>query len=269
MSTENSDVESGNQVEQYSELVYGAPWTLSFQVDTEEFVTQLVDPLSAVVDECRLHIGSEIHALAVEPANVQMVAGTVETISEPDGRATVGFNLSAAKQALADLPSSGTLRITVEGHDDGEITFINHMKETIEAFDPETARQDPERPDEVDYTADIQVDGWKLKGALSGICAAANEAVAISTEAGTLRLEGDDQVGAVAGEWCHEWEIAADAQNKSRSVYSKQYVQNIAESLPVDGPARMKLGDDSLVHVESGAVEYWIAPRIVGGGSDD
>ncbi len=247
------------------------PRSMFKAIVSAETLTDALDSVSVLVDECKIRLNEEEFAIrAVDPANVGMVdlslAAAAFESYEADG-GVIGVNLGRLED-IAGMANSGDL-IHLELDEETRKLHIqiDGLSYTLALIDPDSIRQEPDIPD-LDLPADIVLEGSQLNRGITAAdmvsdhialrVDAADEAFYIEAEGDTddvdLQLDSDDLIDLTAGD--------AD------SLFSLDYLKDMNKAIPKSTEVTAELGEEFPVklHYEFGEglgqVTYMLAPRI-------
>jgi hypothetical protein len=238
-----------------------AKWEFVARVETEP-LEELLKAADELVSECRLHIGKErVWLNVVDPANVAMIQASAECVIDADGETVFGvatgefideldeFDNFADRATLCLIPGEKTLVIRND-YDSREVM----------AFDPETAREEPEPP-ELEYPNSVTVEAFRFIGALEGIAGISDGPVMVKPYDGFIRFSASPSY--VDTEWTHEWDVEADASEGPEGVFSDYFLRAIVRGLPPHGTVALSFGGQIPMRIDNGeGFWYMIAPRI-------
>lgn len=227
------------------------------------------DPVDALADECKVHLDDEGLAVrAVDPANVGMVAidcdaAAFESYAADGG--LIGTNIETVTDAIGFADSPAELEL------DAETRKLHVTDDTTEfelaLIDPEAIRQEPDIPD-LDLPVDVTVAADDFtKGVEIADWASDHVALAFDTEAGELRFEADGDTDSVSHDLGREDILEGGAEADARSLFSLEYLVDMADVIPSGGEVRVQLGDEMPVFIEYDigahiSVTNALAPRI-------
>lgn len=250
----------------YYDYSEDADWSFAFDVDAKKFCA-FIRSVSAVVDECRLHISPNgLEASAVDPANVAMVEATLEDDSRVAAEATVGVNLNQLEQELPYYFPGDNFQVGIDAENDVFSVWGTEGECERKLVDPDSLREEPERPD-VDYTHDFELPMYRFKGVFGSVAEAADGAVKFDTTDGSLHVAGESPK--LSGEWEYSWEIDADVEEDSPAYFSNDYLDDIMSGIPDAKDVTIKFGPNHPLFIETDGVTYLQAPRITPGGDYD
>ena len=240
---------------------------LEMTVD-ESTLSDTVDAVRALVDECRLNISTDgIHVSAVDPANSAMVHLDVPDHAtesyEAEDESVIGVDLTKLTDVIGLF--DGLVQVEVDGSD------IHLRDDRLEArlatINPDSVRDEPDKPD-LDLTAlaVCETREWTRAIRAAGIIddstvtifARSDElrfAVASDTDDATITLDETDLE-------------LLDVDEAAEAIYSLDYLEDITSPMPSDAALRLEFANeypiDVTYSVAAGAVsvEYTLAPRI-------
>ncbi|MFC7216522.1 hypothetical protein ACFQO4_20900 [Saliphagus sp. GCM10025334] len=248
-------------------------------------LVRIADALDPVVDEARLHFTtSELHASAVDPANVMAVdSGRYEI--EANRPATVGVDVDELHEALHFLASSDE-QVTIQYEDgDDELTILdNHWVETVPVIDEDTIRDDRDLNDileRIDFEVVGTAESWEFAGSINKVALAASRGIRFLPVADAVLTEGDrkefnEDDGEFERVWGYQDEFDADLERRPAtydgavSVYSPGYLEDLAQALPTEGTVTFHTGDNiPLIAESSEGPRIVVAPRLKDPVEDD
>jgi len=238
-----------------------AEWEFHARVETEP-IEELLKAADELVSEIRFHIDKECVWLSVvDPANVAMVKASAECVIDADGETVFGVGTEEFIEEL-DKFDNFTDRATFYLRPEEKTLFIqnDYGSREVTAFDPETAREEPEPP-ELEYPNSVTVEAFRFVGVLEGIAGVSDGPVMVKPYDGFLRFSASPSY--VDTEWTHEWDIEAEASEGPEGVFSNYFLRAIARGLPAHGTVELSFGGQIPMRIDNGE-GYWymIAPRL-------
>ena len=149
-------------------------------------------PVSALVDECILHLGPERASItAVDPANVAMVearlgAGAFESYEANGGR--LGVNLDRLTDVL-DFGDSGALvQLELDGTTRTLDVAVGPLDYTLACVDPDAIREEPDLP-ALDLPGEVVLEGSQL-ATMADAAAMVSDRVTLGIDGGAVYAVG-------------------------------------------------------------------------------
>ena len=231
-----------------------------------------LDSVGVLVDECKIHFddtGLEIRA--VDPANVGMVdlslsADAFESFEVDDG--LIGVDL-VRLQDIAGMANSGQLvQLELDEETRKLHISIDGLEYTLGLLDPESIREEPDLPENLNLPATIVIEGRDIDRAVKAADMVSDhielgvddgaEVFFVAAEGDTddvhLELDNEDLIDLASG--------------PASSLFSLEYLKNTNKAIPGDTEVTMELGEEFPVKLHydiaegEGEVTYRLAPRI-------
>jgi len=242
-------------------------------VDTIE---DYIEPVSALVDEARLHTtDEEVRIAAVDPANVAMVDTRLRASAFESYQAsgeTVGLNLDAFEDVLGLGDSDALLNIALD-HQTRKLNLaVGAIEYTQALINPETIRSEPDIPAlELPNTVTLTVDD------LAHAVAAADLAdhhmrIGVDATDTAVWFEAEGDTDTVTTTYHDDDLLDARIVEETRSLFSLDYLTDIVGAMPDDAEVQLRLGSEMPVKMRYGyseghaTVECVVSPRE--GGAD-
>jgi proliferating cell nuclear antigen len=244
---------------------------------TADRLVDFLEPVSALVDECKLHLGVDgLRIAAVDPANVAMVEATLDAGGfesyESDG-GVIGLNLNAFEDVLALADSGDLVHLELDEQVRKLDIRFGSVDYTQALINPETVRQEPDLPS-IDWLATAVATGKQLDQAVTAadlvddhiqlVSDGPERALATDAAGDTddvqVEYDRDDLVDASLGD------------GRVSSMFSLDYVSDIVGTMDADAEVTVQLANEmpaklSWAHSEGQAsATVLISPRIAGGG---
>jgi len=233
-------------------------------------------PVSALVDECILHLGPERASItAVDPANVAMVDTSLAASGfesyEADG-GVIGLNLSKFEDVLA-LADSGQL-VHLELNETTRKLDIRFggVDYTLALIDSESIRQEPDLP-ALNAPAEIVATGEQLDQAVTAADLASDHiSLQASAQATVFMADAEGDTDDVQVTYDRDELVDATITETVRSLYSLDYMTSMVGVMDDEHEVTVRLADEMPVrmayqHAEGRAsVDFVLSPRVAGGG---
>jgi len=240
-----------------------------------DVIEQLLEPVTALVDEARVHFETEqVHITVVDPANVAMVDTTLDAAAfesyEADGE-TLGLNLGQFTDVLGLADSGDLVHLDLDAQTrklDIEIGSVTDYTQAL--INPQSIRSEPDQPD-MGLPNAVVLEGGDLEHAVAA-AQLASDHLSVASHGAREEIqfiaEGDtDDVRTAYGP---DETIDIDAAAEVGSLVSLDYVADVVEPIPSAAEVRVEWGDEFPIvvnyeHSEGrGHVHNTIAPRVRG-----
>jgi proliferating cell nuclear antigen len=238
---------------------------------TSSIFTDALDPVSVLVDECKIHLNEDGLAIrAVDPANVGMVDLTLEKEafeSYTGNGGIIGVNLSRLEDIAAMADNNDTIFLDLDQESHKLHTQTAGLEYTLALIDPESIRKEPEFPD-LDLSAKIVAEGSDLDRGVKASDMVSDHirlAVDAEEEAFIMSAEGDTDDVHLNVDNEDLIEINGGAAN---SVFSLDYLKQMNIAIDKNAAVTVELGEEFPVKIDydfaagMGHTTYMLAPRI-------
>ncbi|MFC7072278.1 DNA polymerase sliding clamp [Halovenus rubra] len=231
-----------------------------------------LDSVGVLVDECKIHFDDKgLEIRAVDPANVGMVDLSLgeeafESFDVDEG--LIGVDL-VRLQDIAGMASSDQLvHLELDEETRKLHISIDGLEYTLGLLDPESIREEPDLPEDLDLPANIVIEGRDIDRAVTAADMVsdhielglddAEDVFYVAAQGDTddvhLELDNEDLIDLVSG--------------PASSLFSLEYLKNMNKAIPKDTEVTMELGEEFPVKLHfdiaegKGNVTYMLAPRI-------
>jgi proliferating cell nuclear antigen len=235
---------------------------------------QLLDIVMAVVEECRFHLGADaLYIRAVDPANVAMTDIAVspdvfETYDSSGG--TIGLDLDRLNEVLGLASKGDLIQFALDPQTRKLAITIDAIDVTLALLNPQTIRHEPDLP-ELDLPATVGIEGQDIDRAVTAADMVADHLrVGVDPTPGCFRTEASGDTDDVRFEIdradCELFE--SSTTEAVESVYSLEYLKELAKPLPADASITVGLGTEFPLDLRFDAVEetidgrFLLAPRL-------
>jgi proliferating cell nuclear antigen len=234
---------------------------------------QLLTLVSAVVDECRFHLGEDaLYIRGIDPANVSMTDITVspdafETYESSGG--TIGLSLDRLDEVLTLANKTDLVQFDLDPATRKLAITIDTVDITLALLDPQSIRHEPDIPD-LDLPATVTILADDLARAITaGDMVSDHLLVSVDPLADCVRAEATGDTDDVTLEIDrNDCEVFDTAMEPVESLYSLEYLKQLSKSLSTDTSLTLELGDDFPLDITFNAVEdtidgrFLLAPRL-------
>ena len=231
-----------------------------------------LDSVGVLVNECKIHFdetGLEIRA--VDPANVGMVdlslaADAFESFEVDDG--LIGVDLVRLQDIAGMANNDQLVHLELDEETRKLHISIDGLEYTLGPLDPESIREEPDLPENLNLPATIIIEGRDIDRAVKAADMVsdhielgvdnANDLFYVAAEGDTddvhLELDSEDLIDLSTG--------------PASSLFSLEYLKNMNKAIPGDTEVTMELGEEFPVKLHfsfsegEGEVTYMLAPRI-------
>lgn len=238
-------------------------------------IEDYVEPISALVDECKIHCNSEeLRVRAVDPANVAMVDTALRASafdSYEDNGELLGVNLDTFEDVLG-LGDSDQLAHLDLIRDIRKLDIeIGSSSYTQALINPQSIRSEPDIPDlELPNTATLTAD--QLDHAVTAADLASDHIqIRVEPADDTVWFDGEGDTDTVHTAYDDEDCLDSRLVEDTRSLFSLDYLKDVVNAMPSkDTEVRVRMGDSYPVkleyeHTEGHAtVTVMISPRVGG-----
>lgn len=235
----------------------------------------LLEPVSAIVDECKIHLGDGgVTITAVDASNVALVDVQLDAEAfeayEADG-GVIAVNINRLEDVVGEADGGALVQLRLDDETRKLEIAFDRVDFELALLDPETVRDEPELPD-LDLPATVGLEGRHLAQAVKLTSMVADHLVlGVDTTAGVfyVRSEGDtDQVHIEhPGD-----ELRALTPADVESLFSLEYLDDIQTTIPKEAEVTLRLGEamplklDFQIAEAYGDCEFMLSPRLEGEG---
>jgi len=234
---------------------------MEVRVDAGE-LARVANAADAVVGQCRMHFEKDrLRLEATDRSAVTVVDAEITDIHwgtdmEP---LTVGVNTDELVSGVTFFEQTGDIDIRIDDDSD-QLKVTNDSYIDWVPLQSPTHIQDQPDTSEWEYSATVEVDAMKFKGAVGAVSCAASYGVRLASGHGSLKAESKDWR---TGEYDHEWTIDAETSGEITSnLFAEGCLGNITDAIDPDGTVCVYLSDNYPLQVVSDNVEFLLAPRI-------
>lgn len=228
--------------------------------------------LGALVDECRLELAADgLHVRAVDPASVAAVsldlpASAFERYDAAGETVGVDVNRLAEVVSLADAGDEVRLALDVERR--RLHVLVGELAYTLGLIDPEAIR-DPLDPAEMNYDcpAELTIAGRDVSRFVDAADMVSNHlTLGVDAEDETFYAEASGDTDDVSLSFPGE-ELSALSPADVESLFSLDYLREIARPIPGDSDVAMELGTEQPVTLSfsvadgAGEATFLLSPR--------
>lgn len=227
-----------------------------------------VDAVNVLVDECRAKIEEEgINIKAVDPANVGMVELNIPKDSfdkyNQDGE-LVGLNLDKLEEVVKMANKGDFINLDLE-EETGKLNIsMDGLKYSLSLIDPNSI-EEPDVPD-LELGSEVVVAGQQVKRGIKAAGMVSDHMSFRVSESFYMSAEGEtDEVNLELGD---KEVISIESDEEVESMFSLDYLQDMAKAIPGDSEVRLEIGDDHPIKMNfslgggKAKVTYLLAPRI-------
>ena len=234
-------------------------------------VVPYFDAVSQHVDEAKVRIGDEgLNIRAVDPANVQMVDGTLSSQAFESYHAemgVIGVNLERLNDILGNANKGDLIHFQLNPEVRKLTISVDNLEFTMALIDPDSIRQEPDLPD-LELDAKIIMEGSVFSGAVDAIDMVAEHAL-FSYERGNAEIYGegdtdDATIDLTDNDSVHD----ISAHEAGESLFSLDYLKNFEKMLNKNTTVTARVGNEFPIMVDFGLadghiqIEGMLAPRI-------
>lgn len=232
-----------------------------------------LDALSALVDECVLHVDADgVSAAAMDPATVGMVeldlgADAFEAYDADE--AAMGVDLERLGNVVGMGDSDQSVRLALDAETRTLHVRVGELSYTLALIDPDAIRSPPDNIDFADqFTATVAADGAAFTRAVTAADMVSDHLeLGIDEDAGHLYARADGDTDTVSVE-IPEDDCETFDPGVARSLFSLQYLSSVEHAVPTERPVQLRLGEEAPVGVTfdvadgAGTVRYVVSPRL-------
>ncbi|MFC6736050.1 DNA polymerase sliding clamp [Halolamina salina] len=228
--------------------------------------------LDALVDECRLELAVEgLRVRAVDPANVAAVSIDLPADAferdEANGE-TVGVDVARLAEVVGLADSGDSVRLVLDAERRRLHVLVGELAYTLGLIDPEAIRE-PLDPAEMEYDcpAELALDGRGISRVVDAAdMVSTHLTLGVDPEAGAFYAEAAGDTDDVALSFPRE-ELAALSPADAESLFSLDYLREMARPIPADSEVTVELGSEQPVTLAfavadgAGAATFLLSPR--------
>ncbi|EMA17291.1 DNA polymerase sliding clamp [Haloarcula marismortui ATCC 33799] len=234
-------------------------------------VAPYFDAVSQHVDEAKIRIDDDgLNIRAVDPANVQMVDGSLSSLAFESYNAemgVIGVNLSRLNSILGNANKSDLVHFQLDPEVRKLTITIENLEFTMALIDPDSIRQEPELPD-LSLDAKVIIEGSEFRDAIKAVNMVADHTL-FSYDHGHAEIYGegdtdDATIDLSDNDGVHD----ITAHDAGDSLFSLDYLKNFKKMVNKDTMVTVRVGDDFPMMVEFGLkdghiqIDGMLAPRI-------
>lgn len=227
-----------------------------------------VDAVNVLVDECRARINEDgVSINAVDPANVGMVELDIPEESFETYTAEeelIGLNLDRLEEVVKMAKKGDMINLRLE-KETGKLNIsMDGLHYSLSLIDPNSI-EEPDVPDlELEY--EVILAGQQVKRGIKAATMVSDHMAFGISDSFYMSAEGEtDEVNLELNE---EEVISIEGEGEVRSMFSLDYLEDMAKAIPGDAQVRLEIGDDHPIRITfdveggRGKVSYLLAPRI-------
>lgn len=229
-----------------------------------------IEAVSTLVDEAKFRLTQDgITARAVDPANVAMVAFELNGKAFDKFEATdseIGVDLVRLMDILGMASKDDKIELNLNEETRKLEIRTGGLAYTLSLLDPSSIRKEPKVPS-LELPAKIALNGVELRRAVRA-AEKVSDHMALGVAGQTFYVEAEGDLDKVRLEIPESSLISLKASNDVRSLFSLDYLNDIAKSLGKSEQVTIDLGSDYPVKFSfniaggNGSVVYLLAPRI-------
>jgi proliferating cell nuclear antigen len=269
---EESSSEEGEDEDETNPLYEVSSPPSVFEATIEKSnVVPYFDAVSQHVDEAKVRIGDEgLNIRAVDPANVQMVDGSLSSLAFESYHAemgVIGVNLERLNDILGNANKGDLIHFQLNPEVRKLTISVENLEFTMALIDPDSIRQEPDLPD-LDLDAKIIMEGSVFSDAVDAIDMVTEHAL-FSYERGNAEIYGegdtdDATIDLTDNDGVHD----ITAHDAGESLFSLDYLKNFEKMLNKNTTVTARIGNEFPIMVDFGLadghiqIEGMLAPRI-------
>jgi len=234
-------------------------------------VVPFFDAVSQHVDEAKVRISDDgLNVRAVDPANVQMVDGSLSSLAFESYRAemgVIGVNLERLNNILGNANKGDLVHFQLNPETRKLTITVDSLEFTMALIDPDSIRQEPDLPD-LNLEAKIIMDGSVFSDAVDAIDMVAEHAL-FSYDNGSAEIHGEGDTDDANLDLTDNDDIHdITAAGVGESLFSLDYLKNFEKMLNKNTTVTARVGDEFPIMVDFGLadghiqIEGMLAPRI-------
>ena len=235
-------------------------------------LTNFFEPLSALVDECKLYLGvGGLKVRAVDPANVGMIDTELDASGfesyEADGD-LIGLNLNQFEDVLGLADSSDLIHLELNEQIRKLDIRFGEVDYTQALINPETIREEPDIPS-LDSPVTLTATGKQMdRGATAADLVDDHIELRSDGERPAFIIDAEGDTDDVQVTYDRDDLIDAKIPESVRSLFSLDYMTDMVGVMDADAEVRVQLDDSMPVkmtydHSEGHAsVTYFLSPRV-------
>ncbi|MCD1293727.1 DNA polymerase sliding clamp [Methanocella sp. CWC-04] len=229
-----------------------------------------IEAVSTLVDEAKFRINADgISARAVDPANVAMVAFDLNAKAFESYEATegeIGVDLARLMDILGMASKDDRIELSLNEETRKLEIRTGGLAYTLSLLDPSSIRKEPKVPN-LELPAKIVLNGADMKRAVKA-AEKVSDHMALGVAGKTFYVEAEGDLDKVRLDIPESNLISIQASSDVRSLFSLDYLNDLAKSLGKAESVSIDLGSDYPVKFNfniaggNGSVTYLLAPRI-------
>lgn len=243
-------------------------------VDATIDADRLDDSLAVVgslVDECRLELATDgLHVRAVDPASVAAVSLDLPAaaFAEYDASGeTVGVDVERFAEVVSLADAGDEVRLALDAEQRRLHVLVGELAYTLGLIDPEAIRE-PLDPAEMNYDcpAELTLSGRDVSRAVDAAdMVSTHLTFGVDPEREAFYAEASGDTDDVALSFPRE-ELSALSPADAESLFSLDYLRELARPIPADAAVEVDLGVEQPVTLafdvgNGGAATFLLSPR--------
>ena len=235
-----------------------------------EVFKDAIEAVSTLVDEAKFRLNKDgMTARAVDPANVAMVAFDLNAKAFDLFEATeseIGIDLVRFMDILGMASKDDRLELNLNEETRKLEIRTGGLAYTLSLLDPSSIRKEPKMPN-LELPAKIVLNGTELRRAVKA-AEKVSDHMALGVQDKTFYVEAEGDLDKVRLDIPESSLISIQASSNVRSLFSLDYLNDLAKSLGKAEKVNIDLGTDYPVKFTfniaggNGTVTYLLAPRI-------
>ena len=244
-------------------------------VDATIAADRLADSLAvlgALVDECRFELARDgLYVRAVDPANVAAVSLDLpaDAFERYDANGeTVGVDVARLAEVVGLADPGDSVRLVLDAERRRLHVLVGELAYTLGLIDPEAIRE-PLDPAEMEYDcpAELTIAGRDVSRIVDAAdMVSTHLTLGVDAESGTFYAEAAGDTDDVALSFPRA-ELSALSPADAESLFSLDYLREMARPIPADSEVTVELGTEQPVTLEfavaddAGTATFLLSPR--------
>ena len=232
-----------------------------------------IDAVSALVNECRLHITAEgIRTVTVDTSNVAMVslelaAPAFENYVFTGETAEIGLDIEKIRSMLGVIGKEDIVTLDVDDAGKKMKLSFGGYEYSLTLLDTKTIRKDPNMPN-LNLPADFAIPGSTFYDAIKASAMVSDKiALSVSSETKVFTLNAEGDSDKIKRELSGD-DVTYTVCDNARSLFSLDYLKDMGRVISRADKVQIRLGTDHPVQfvfnyaAGNGKISYLLAPRI-------
>ena len=240
-------------------------------VIAKDRLESLLEPVSALVDECKIHLGDDgVSISAVDASNVALVDAQLDAAAfesyETDG-GVIAVHLDRLEAVVANADGGTLVQLELDEETRKLQIAFGRVDFELALLDPGAVQEEPELPD-LDLPAAVGLEGRHLDQAVTLTSMVADHVeLGVDATAGVFYASCAGDTDQVHIEHPGD-ELRTLTGGGARSLFSLDYLKDIGSTIDKDAEVTLRLGEEVPAEIGFqiaegyGDCEFMLSPRV-------